>query len=78
VGQTPSHPQVAWIDDLRALMIVLVVNMHACVPYSHVGGWYRMEDPEPAMPVETVIIFWQGQTEMRSKDVRASRSSLAR
>ena len=28
----------AWIDNLRTLVIVLVVNMHACVTYSHVGG----------------------------------------
>lgn len=41
-------------------MIVLVVNMHACVTYSHVGSWYRMEEPEPAMPVKVVFLFWQG------------------
>jgi len=41
-------------------MIVLVVNMHACVTYSHVGGWYRMEAPEPAMPTKIVFMFWQG------------------
>lgn len=41
-------------------MIVLVVNMHACVTYSHVGSWYRVEEPEPAMPVKIVFMFWQG------------------
>jgi fucose 4-O-acetylase-like acetyltransferase len=41
-------------------MIVLVVNMHACVTYSHVGSWYRMENPEPALPVKMAFIFWQG------------------
>jgi len=41
-------------------MIVLVVNMHACVTYSHVGSWYRMEEPEPAMPAKIVFILWQG------------------
>jgi len=40
-------------------MIVLVVNMHACVTFSHVGSWYRMEDPEPGMPVKIAFIFWQ-------------------
>ncbi len=58
--QTPSPARIAWIDNLRTLMIVLVVNMHACVTYSHVGGWYRMEDPEPAMPVKIAFILWQG------------------
>ena len=60
MGQTSSHPRLAWVDNLRTLMIVLVVNMHACVTYSHVGGWYRMEEPEPAMPVKIAFIFWQG------------------
>jgi len=41
-------------------MIVLVVNMHACVTFSHVGSWYRMENPEPGLPVKIGFIFWQG------------------
>src|SRR5437899_2307931 len=60
MAQTPSYPRIAWIDNLRTLMIVLVVNMHACVTYSHVGSWYRMEDPEPAMPVKIAFFLWQG------------------
>ena len=59
-SQTASPSRLAWIDNLRTLMIVLVVNMHACVTYSHVGSWYRMEDPEPAMPVKIAFMFWQG------------------
>ena len=55
-----SPSRLAWIDNLRTLMIVLVVNMHACVTYSHVGSWYRMEEPEPAMPVKVAFLFWQG------------------
>jgi peptidoglycan/LPS O-acetylase OafA/YrhL len=60
MSQTSAMPRRAWIDNLRTLMIVLVVNMHACVTYSHVGSWYRMEDPEPGMPVKIVFLFWQG------------------
>ena len=57
----PSSPaRLAWIDNLRTLMIGLVVNMHACVTYSHVGSWYRNEDHEPAMPSKIVFILWQG------------------
>ena len=41
-------------------MIVLVVNMHACVTYSHVGSWYVNEQPEPGMPVKLAFAFWQG------------------
>jgi glucans biosynthesis protein C len=58
--ESSSPSRLAWVDNLRTLMVVLVVNMHACVTYSHVGGWYRMEDPEPAMPVKIAFMFWQG------------------
>lgn len=58
--QASLPSRLAWIDNLRTLMIVLVVNMHACVTYSHVGSWYRMEDLEPAMPVKIAFMFWQG------------------
>ena len=60
MAQTPTQTRLAWIDNLRTLMIVLVVNMHACVTYSHVGSWYRMENPEPAAPIKIVFMFWQG------------------
>ncbi len=41
-------------------MIVLVVNMHASVTYSHVGEWYMMADPEPALVAKVPFIVWQG------------------
>jgi glucans biosynthesis protein C len=41
-------------------MIVLVVNMHACVTASHVGDWYTQVEPEPPMTVKLWFIFWQG------------------
>ncbi len=61
IPSPPSAPsRSAWVDNLRTLIIVLVVNMHACVTYSHVGGWYVNEDPEPALPVKIAFVFWQG------------------
>lgn len=57
---SPPIARLSWIDNLRTLMIVLVVNMHACVTYSHVGGWYVMEGPSPALPVKILFIVWQG------------------
>jgi len=41
-------------------MIGLVVCMHACVTYSHVGDWYYMSAQEPPMPVKVAFVFWQG------------------
>ena len=57
----PKPPgRLAWIDQLRTLAIVLVVNMHACVTYSHVGSWYVMEGPEPPLVNKVAFLFWQG------------------
>lgn len=54
------HPsRLPWIDHLRTLVIVLVVNMHACVTYSHVGDWYAMSDNEPTLAAKVPFILWQ-------------------
>lgn len=39
--------RIFYIDNLRWVMIMLVVSMHAAVTYSHLGSWYYME----ALPV---------------------------
>jgi glucan biosynthesis protein C len=41
-----------YIDNLRWVMIMLVVSMHAAVTYSHLGSWYYMED-RPVSAAET-------------------------
>jgi fucose 4-O-acetylase-like acetyltransferase len=51
--------RIAWVDNLRTAIIVMVVNMHACVTYSHVGSWYIKEVPEPAMGMKLAFIVWQ-------------------
>lgn len=49
-----ANTRLAFIDNLRWVMIVLVVSMHAAVTYSHLGSWYFMEDPKPG-PVTTAF-----------------------
>lgn len=49
------------VDHLRTLVVVPVVNMHACVTYSHVGGWYYMSDREPSLAEKPPFILWQAQ-----------------
>jgi hypothetical protein len=44
---------------MRLAIIVLVVNMHACVTYSHVGDWYYMPDPAPPMANRIAFALWQ-------------------
>src|SRR5208283_1315784 len=54
-----GNVRLAWVDQLRTLVIVLVVNMHACVTYSHVGSWYVKEEPDPPLQVKVAFAFWQ-------------------
>ncbi len=54
-----SPSRLPWVDHLRTAMIMLVVNMHACVTYSHVGDWYMMSEPEPTMAAKVPFIVWQ-------------------
>jgi fucose 4-O-acetylase-like acetyltransferase len=46
--------RLLYIDNLRWVMIMLVVSMHAAVTYSHLGSWYYMEDRVVSAP-ETAL-----------------------
>ncbi|MBC7365511.1 MAG: acyltransferase family protein [Undibacterium sp.] len=56
---SPPATRLPWIDHLRTFVILLVVNMHACVTYSHVGDWYLMSAQEPPPLIKLLFIFWQ-------------------
>jgi peptidoglycan/LPS O-acetylase OafA/YrhL len=47
-----------WIDNVRTAVILLVVNMHCCVTYSHVGDWYLKDGPEGTLSQKLPYIFW--------------------
>jgi glucans biosynthesis protein C len=51
-GKGPAR--LLYIDNLRWVMIMLVVSMHAACTYSHLGSWYYMED-SPVSVAETGI-----------------------
>jgi glucan biosynthesis protein C len=51
--------RLEFVDNLRWVMIVLVVAMHAAVTYSHLGSWYFMEDPKPGTIVLVVFATFQ-------------------
>ncbi|MDR3690215.1 MAG: acyltransferase [Fimbriimonas sp.] len=52
--------RIAWVDNLRMLTILLVVNMHAGVTYSHVGSWYYNSPHEPSLMEKLPFALWQG------------------
>ncbi len=54
-----SASRLAFIDNLRWVMIVLVVSMHAAVTYSHLGSWYFMEDPKPGLVTTGIFATYQ-------------------
>src|SRR5579871_5075636 len=51
--------RLLYIDNLRWVMIMLVVSMHAAVTYSHLGSWYFMEDSKPSLPVTFTFATYQ-------------------
>ena len=51
-GKGPAR--LLYIDNLRWVMIMLVVSMHAACTYSHLGSWYYMEN-SPVSVAETGI-----------------------
>ncbi len=55
-----SSSRLPWIDHLRTLVIVLVVHLHACVTYSHVGDWYYKSQYEPTLAAKVPFILWLG------------------
>jgi glucan biosynthesis protein C len=49
-------PRLDWIDNLRWLVIVLVVLVHVCVTYSGLGSWYYHE--EIRLDAVSQIVFY--------------------
>ena len=53
IGKTHTG-RLPFIDNLRWVMIMLVLSMHAAVTYSHLGSWYYVED-SPVGPIQAGI-----------------------
>ena len=51
--------RLLYIDNLRWVMIMLVVSMHAAVTYSHVGSWYYMEDAPVSVAEKGIFATYQ-------------------
>jgi glucan biosynthesis protein C len=54
-----AKARLDFIDNLRWVMIVLVVSMHAAVTYSQLGSWYFMEDPKPGLLAKLFFAYYQ-------------------
>lgn len=51
--------RLVFIDNLRWVMIMLVLSMHAAVTYSSVGSWYYNEPVKPGRPALLTFITYQ-------------------
>ncbi len=51
VRSTPAtaETRLLFIDNIRWMLIVLVICHHAGVTYSHLGGWYYLDGPKPGL-----------------------------
>ena len=69
MARSPSHTGVqpgaaagnrmAFVDNLRWLVIGMVVVMHACVAYSGIGSWYYKEPSAPGVASTLVFSVYQ-------------------
>ena len=47
IPSAAASARLLFVDNLRWLMIVLVVTVHASVTYSRIGSWYYYEPTNP-------------------------------
>ena len=55
--------RLEYLDNIRLLVIVLVVLMHAAVTYSGMGGWYFKEGAAVSIPEKLVFALGQSFTQ---------------
>ncbi len=51
--------RMSYIDNIRWVMIVMVVAMHACVTYSGLGSWFYREPHELDVASQLIFSFYQ-------------------
>jgi glucans biosynthesis protein C len=56
---TKSGGRLFYIDNLRWIMIFLVISMHAADTYSPLGNWYYTDRTPLSMPVLLFFAAWQ-------------------
>ncbi len=56
---SPHAQRLAYIDNLRWLVIILVISMHAADTYSPLGNWYYVERPPLGIPTLLFFAAWQ-------------------
>ncbi|HEY4112076.1 acyltransferase family protein [Puia sp.] len=55
----PTTARLPFIDNLRWVMILFVLSMHAAVTYSNVGSWYYNEPAQLGLPEKLTFVTYQ-------------------
>lgn len=54
-----AAPRVHYVDNLRWVLVILVISMHAADTYSPFGNWYFVDRTPLSMPVLLFFAAWQ-------------------
>ena len=57
-----TKTRLAYLDNVRSLVIFLVVAMHSAVTYSGIGGWYYKEGALEELSIFEMVFFAFGQS----------------
>lgn len=52
-----SNNRLVYIDNIRSLIIILVVIAHVVITYSGIGGWYYVEKHYDEIPIIEFVVF---------------------
>jgi glucans biosynthesis protein C len=52
-----SDARLTYVDDVRSLVIFLVVMLHSSVTYSGLGGWYIVENKSDSIDPVSKAVF---------------------
>jgi surface polysaccharide O-acyltransferase-like enzyme len=56
ITEAPKN-RLAFIDNLRSLVVMLVITVHAGVTYSGFGGWYYIEGSPEKLNIPETVFF---------------------
>jgi surface polysaccharide O-acyltransferase-like enzyme len=55
--RSSGNTRLVYLDNLRSLVIILVILMHSAVTYSGIGGWYYKEGLQENLNIIEMTVF---------------------
>jgi fucose 4-O-acetylase-like acetyltransferase len=57
VSKVSAKARFAYLDNVRSLVIILVITIHSAVTYSGFGGWYYIEGSPENLSIFGMVFF---------------------